>query len=269
MKVVLFCGGLGTRLHPYTETIPKPLIPVGGKPILLHLMKYYSFFGHKDFILCLGYKGEEIKKFFLDYDDCLSGDFILSNGRRRKNLSKNDIKDWKITFAETGLTSNQSARLKAVQKYVAKDEYFLANYSDGLTDLFLPDLIDYSLKRGKIACLITVKPLVTFHNVSVDRKGRVKNICQMNQTPIRINGGFFVLKNEIFDYIHQGDDLIHDTFQRLVDVNELVAYKHNGFWASLDTYKDKQTLDELYSKNNSFWEIWKCKQKQSNYEKHN
>ena len=268
MKVVLFCGGLGTRLHPYTETIPKPLIPVGGKPILLHLMKYYSFFGHKDFILCLGYKGEEIKKFFLNYDDCLSGDFILSNGRRRKNLSKSDIKDWKIVFAETGLTSNQSYRLKAVKKYVEKDDYFLANYSDGLTDLFLPDLIDFSLKRDKIASLITVKPSITFHNVSVDRKGNVKKICQMNRTPFRINGGFFVLKNKIFDYINPEDDLVHDTFGRLVNMGELVAYKHNGFWASLDTYKDKQALDDLCSKNASFWEIWKHNEKLLDH-KHN
>ena len=117
MRVVLFCGGQGLRLHPSTERIPKPLVQVGGKPLLLLLMKYYSFFGHKDFILCLGYKGEEIKKFFLNYDECLSGDFVLSNGDKKQKLFKSDIEDWKITFAETGLNSNLGERLRAVQKY--------------------------------------------------------------------------------------------------------------------------------------------------------
>lgn len=261
MKVVLFCGGLGTRLHPFTEKIPKPLIPVGGKPILLHLMKYYSHFGHKDFILCLGYKGQEIKKFFLNYDECLSGDFILYNGEIREKLFKSDMTEWKITFAETGLNSSQSRRLKIVEKYVSNEDYFLANYSDGLTDLYLPNLIDFALKQRKIACLITVKPSYTFHNVSVDRKGYVKNISQMNRTSYRINGGFFVLRKEIFDYINPDDDFVHDTLQRLVDMRELVAYKYDGFWASLDTYKDKQMLDDLCERNNLFWEKWNHKQK--------
>jgi glucose-1-phosphate cytidylyltransferase len=267
MKVVMFCGGLGLRLHPSTERIPKPLVKVGGKPVLLLLMKYYSHFGHKDFILCLGYKGDEIKKFFLNYDECLSGDFILSNGRKKEKLFPSDIEDWKITFADTGLYSSLGDRLRAVQKYVDKDERFLANYSDGLTDLYLPNLIDYSVKRGKIACLMTVKPSVVFHYVSVDRKGYVKNIRQLNKTPLRINGGFFVFKNEIFDYINPGEDLVYEPFQRLINKRELVAYKYDGFWASLDTYKDKQRLDELASKNASFWEIWNHK-KTSGDEEH-
>jgi glucose-1-phosphate cytidylyltransferase len=260
MKVVLFCGGLGTRLFPYTVRVPKPLVPVGGQPVLLHLMKYYSYFGHRDFILCLGYKGEEIKQFFLNYDECLSGDFILSGGRKER-LFASDIEGWKITFVETGLDSNQSYRLKAVQKYVGDEECFLANYSDGLTDLYLPDLIDFSLRHGKVACLITVKPSVTFHNVLVDRRGYVKSICQLSRAPLRFNGGFYVFRNEIFDCIRSGDDLVNDTLQRLADRGELVAYKYNGFWASLDTYTDKQRLDELASKHTSFWEIWNNKQK--------
>jgi glucose-1-phosphate cytidylyltransferase len=263
MKVVLFCGGLGTRLYPYTEKMPKPLIQIGGKPILLLLMKYYAHFGHKDFILCLGYKGEEIKKFFLNYDECLSGDFTLSNGGKKERLSESEIEDWKITFAETGVDTNQSHRLKAVQKYIGKDEHFLANYSDGLTDLHLPDLIDFSLKHGKIACLITVKPSITFHAVSVDRHNHVKKICNLNQTLFRMNGGFFVFKNEIFDYINPKDDLVNDTFQRLAKKHDLIAYRYNGFWASLDTYKDKQRLEELASKRTAFWEIWNSNKRKS------
>ena len=256
MKVVLFCGGLGLRLHPSTENIPKPLVPIGGKPVLLLLMKYYSYYGHKDFILCLGYKGEEIKRYFLNYDECLSGDFVLSNGNKKQKLFKSDIEDWNITFAETGLNSNIGQRLKLVQKYLAKEEVFLANYSDGLTDLYLPNMTNYFAKRGKIACLMTVKPSVVFHSVSATKDDHVKNIYQLNRTPLRINGGFFVFKNQIFDYIKEGEELVNEPFRRLIKKRELIAYKHDGFWASLDTYKDKQRLDELALRDASFWEIW-------------
>jgi glucose-1-phosphate cytidylyltransferase len=260
MKVVLFCGGLGLRLHPSTERTPKPLVRVGGKPVLLLLMKYYSYFGYKDFILCLGYKGDEIKKFFLNYDECLSGDFILSNGNKKQKLFKSEIENWKITFAETGLYSPIGDRLKKVEKYLCDDEAFLANYSDGLTDLYLPHLIDYFKKRDKIGCMITVKPTVGFHYVSTDENGYVDSICQLDQTPVRFNGGFFVFKNKIFDYVKPGEDLVYEPFQRLIQKHQLVAYKHDGFWASLDTYKDKQRLDELALKNASSWEIWNNRQ---------
>jgi len=255
MKVVLFCGGLGMRLHPSTESIPKPLITVGGEPVLLHLMKYYSYFGHKDFILCLGYKGDKIKQFFLNYDECLSGDFVLSNGDKKQKLFKSEIESWKITFAETGLYSPAGERLKKVEKYLCDEETFLANYSDGLTDLYLPDLINFSGRRDRIACMITVKLTVGFHYVSTDADGYVDAICQLDQTPVRVNGGFFVFKKQIFDYIKSGEDLIFEPFQRLIQKRQLVAYKHDGFWASLDTYKDKQRLDELALKN-AYWEIW-------------
>jgi len=256
VKVVLFCGGLGLRLQPSTENTPKPLVQVGGKPVLLLLMKYYSFFGHKDFILCLGYKGDEIKKFFLNYDECLAGDFILSNGHKKQTLFKSDIEDWKITFAETGLNSPLGERLKLAKKYLDDEEIFLSNYADGLTDMYLPHMIDFFKKKGKIGCLITVKPSVAFHYVSTDKEGYVKDIRQLNRTPLRINGGFFIFKNQIFDYINPGEDLVNEPFQRLIKKRELISYKYDGFWASLDTYKDKQRLDDLASKNASSWEIW-------------
>jgi glucose-1-phosphate cytidylyltransferase len=268
MKVVLFCGGLGLRLHPSTESTPKPLVSVGGKPIILQLMKYYSYFGHKEFILCLGYKGESIKEFFLNYDEYLTGDFVLSNGKKKHKLFKSDIEEWKITFAETGLSSTLGERLIAAKKYVGDDEMFLANYSDGLTDLHLPDLIDFFVKSGKIAVLMTVKPSVVFHYVSTTKDNHVKGIRQLNQTPLRINGGFFVFKNQIFDYINPGEDLVNEPFQRLIKKKELLAYKYDGFWASLDTYKDKQRLDELASNNASAWEIWNHSQKPNGEKKH-
>jgi glucose-1-phosphate cytidylyltransferase len=268
MKVVLFCGGMGLRLHPKTESIPKPLVSIGGKPLILLLMKYYSYFGHKDFILCLGYKGAEIKKFFLNYDECLQTDFVLSNGVK-KQLFKSEIADWRITFAETGLNTNVGQRLKAVQKYLDDEEMFLANYSDGLTDLPLSQMIDYFVKRDKIGCLTAVKPVgFTFHSVSIKEDGHVRSISPLNQTPLRINGGFFVFKKQIFDYINAGEDLVIEVFQRLIDKNELIAYTYDGFWASLDTYKDKQRLDELASNSTSFWEIWNGHCKEKSGEKH-
>jgi glucose-1-phosphate cytidylyltransferase len=261
MKVVLFCGGLGLRLHPDTETLPKPLVPVGEKPILWHLMKYYSYFGHKDFILCLGYKGESIKKFFLNYDECLSNDFVLTRGGKRRQLLKSDIEDWRITFVDTGLNVDIGQRLRAVQKYVEQEESFLANYSDGLTDLPLTDLIKFFNKQGKIGCLLSVKPFYVFHVVSTMRDGFVKEIRQMTETEMRINGGYFVFKNQIFDYLKEKEDLVNEPFQRLINKRELVAYEYDGFWASLDTYKDKQRLDDLVSQNAASWQIWKNDQK--------
>ena len=256
MKVVLFCGGLGLRMHPTTETLPKPLIPIGEKPILWHLMKYYAHFGHKDFILCLGYKGEEIKKFFLNYDECLSNDFILTEGGKKKQILKSDIEDWKITFVETGLNVDIGQRLRAVKKYVESEETFLANYSDGLTDLPLTKQIDFFNKDGKTACLLSVKPFYVFHVVSTDN-GYVTSICQMTQSNMRINGGYFIFKNNIFDVIKEGEDLVNEPFQRLIEKRELMAYEYDGFWASLDTYKDKQRLDDLVLKNNASWQLWK------------
>ena len=256
MKVVLFCGGLGMRLYPTTENIPKPLIPIEEKPILWHLMKYYSHFRHKDFILCLGYKGEQIKKYFLDYDECLSHDFILSQGGKRRQLIKSDIEDWRITFVETGLNSNIGQRLKTVQKYLEGDETFLANYSDAVTDLHLPDQIDFFIKRNKTGCFLAVKPFYTFHIISTSADGNVKKINQISKSKIRINGGFFVFKNEIFNYINDGEDLVNEPFQRLIQKHELVAYKYDGVWANMDTFKDKQQLDDLASKGMAPWQIW-------------
>ena len=257
MKVVLFCGGLGMRLHPQTTTVPKPLVHIGEKPILWYLMKYYAYFGHKDFILCLGYRGDLIKKFFLNYDECLSNDFVLSKGGKERELLKSDIEDWRITFAETGLESNVGQRLKSVEKYLEGEDMFLANYSDGLTDLYLPSMIDFFVKNRKTGCFIAVKPFYVFHIVSTDKNNHVKRIYPVSQSDLRINGGFFIFKHDILDYIKPGEELVNEPFSRLIERDELIAYNHNGFWASLDTYKDKQRLDEKVTNGIGSWEIWK------------
>jgi glucose-1-phosphate cytidylyltransferase len=236
--------------------MPKPLISIGGKPIVHLLMKYYAFYGHKDFILCLGYRGDQIKRYFLEYGEYLSGDFVLSNGGEKQRLFKSDIEDWRITFAETGTESTIGQRLKKVQKYLGEEEVFLANYSDGLTDLVLPEMIKYFTKRDKTACLLAVKPTLVFHSVSETKDNYVKTVCSFNRTRLRINGGFFIFKNKIFDYLREGEDLVNGPFERLVKKRELIAYNYDGFWASLDTYKDKQSLDEMASQGSSAWEIW-------------
>jgi len=257
MKVVLFCGGMGMRLYPSTENIPKPMVLVGEKPMLWHLMKYYSHFGHKDFILCLGYKGEEIKKFFLNYDECLSNDFTLFNGGKKRKLLKSDLEDWKITFADTGLHANIGQRLKAVEHYLEEEDVFLANYSDAVTDMPLPKMVDFFTEKGKIACFIAVKPFNTFHIISSDSDGLVIDMKSIDRSEIRINGGFFVFRKEIFSYINEGEELVNEPFHRLIREKELSAYRYDGFWGNMDTYKDKQKLDELVLNDKAPWEIWK------------
>ena len=168
MKVVLFCGGLGMRIRD-AEDIPKPMVHIGQRPVLWHVMKYYAHYGHKDFILCLGYKAEAIKNYFLNYNECTSNDFVLSGGGKDLKLINSDIHDWRITFADTGINSNIGMRLKAAQKYLEGEEEFLANYSDGLSDLPLDVQLDHFHKQNKIASFLCVKPNLSYHTVSIER----------------------------------------------------------------------------------------------------
>jgi len=257
MKVVLFCGGLGMRLREYSETIPKPMVNIGYRPILWHVMKYYAHCGHKDFILCLGHGADVIKNYFLNYNECLSNDFVLSQGGRRLKLLNSDIQDWKITFVDTGATSNIGQRLKAVEKHLNGETVFMANYSDGLTDLPLSKHIDHFHQHDRLATFLWVKPNVSFHFISANGDGIVREISNVKQSQIRINGGYFVFKKEIFRYIRDGEELLNEPFQRLAAERQLVAHKYDGFWAAMDTFKDKQLLDDMYARGNAPWEVWK------------
>jgi len=258
MKVVLFCGGLGMRLRDVAESLPKPMVPIGYRPVLWHVMKYYAHYGHKDFILCLGYRGDAIKRYFLSYDECVSNDFVLSDGGRKVDLVNSDISDWRITFADTGATATIGQRLKAAEKYLDGDDVFLANYSDGLTDLPLPRLLDHSRGHDKIANFVSARPNLSYHMVSSGPDGLVKEIKPITEANIRINGGYFVFRREIFDYIRDGEDLVQEPFQRLIRRQQLLAYEHDGFFACLDTFKDKQHLDDLYARGNAPWEVWRA-----------
>ena len=257
MKVVLFCGGLGLRLRDYADHIPKPMVPIGYRPILWHVMKYFSHFGHRDFILCLGYRGDLIKKYFLEYDECLSNDFVFSKGGKSLELANSDIHDWKITFADTGLRSNIGQRLLAVQQYVENDEIFLSNYTDGLTDLNLTGYLSYACRRDKIATFLSVKPNQSYHIAQTDKNDLVTSIKEVTQSGIRINAGFFVFKNDIFKYLRPGEELVIEPFRRLIEHRQLAAYEYDGFFTAMDTFKDKQQLDDLYEHGQPPWEVWR------------
>jgi len=257
VKVVLFCGGMGMRLREHEDALPKPIVPIGHRPVVWHVMKYYGHFGHKDFILCLGYKSAVIKEYFLRYNEAISNDFVMSEGGRSLQLLGTDIQDWTITFAETGLNSNIGQRLKAVERYVRGEEVFLANYSDGLTDYFLPSMIDHFMESGKVAAFLCVQPTQSFHVVSLGNGNDVAAIQHMSRSGLYVNGGYFIFRKEIFNYIREGEELVDQPFHRLVQEGLLAGYRHDGFWLPMDTFKDKQVLEDLYARGAAPWEVWK------------
>ena len=259
MKVVLFCGGLGTRLRDYSENIPKPLVSIGYRPILWHVMKYYAHYGHKDFILCLGYKADKIKDYFLNYQEYVSNDFTMSNGGKEIELVSSDIHDWKITFVDTGVRSNIGQRLKLVEKHLLGEEIFLANYSDGLTDMPLHEMVDTFIPSGKIACFMCAPPSQTFHIVTLEDGNRVSKIQYVRDSGIRVNAGYFVFRKEIFDYIKPGEEIVMEPFQRLMSKGLLMGYKYDHFWA-MDTFKEQQDLTDMYNSGNAPWEVWRSQE---------
>jgi glucose-1-phosphate cytidylyltransferase len=255
MKVVIFCGGLGVRMGEETQRIPKPMIEVGGRPILWHIMRYYSMWGHDEFILCLGYKGEVIKQYFLSYNGALLNDFVLdrdSEGTRLELLSR-DLEKWRITFVDTGLNSTIAERLKAVEPYIGDDPTFLATYGDGLTDAPLPHMIETFKESRKTALFLLVRPQFNAHMVSTDAAGSVVAVEDMSRSGIRINGGFFVLRREILDLIEPGDELVEETFAHLIAKDDLAAYPYEGFFGAMDTIKDRQRLESLHESGEAPW----------------
>ena len=258
MKVVLFCGGLGTRLREYSETVPKPLVPVGYQPILVHLMRYYTYYGHNEFILCLGHRADLIREFFLTYDNAKFADVsIRSHGGHIDFHDELDDVQWTVSLVDTGISSNIGERLRAVAPMVEGEEMFLANYSDGLTDLHLPDQVEAFRKSGTTATFLSVRPNLSYHFVSTDAEGRVQSFRDIAQSGLRVNGGFFVMRQEVFDYIRPGEELVEQPFTRLVEKQQLLAYQYDGFWVPMDTAKDKQKLDELHASGKPPWYVWK------------
>lgn len=231
MKTVILCGGEGIRLREYTESIPKPMVKIGDKPILWHIMKLYSYCGFDDFVLCLGYKGDKIKEYF-----------------------KND-ENWSITFADTGLGTNTGGRVKKIEKYI-EDDTFFTTYGDGLSDIDLNDLLEYHKSKNKIATLTTIKPLSPFGMLEIDSNNLVTDFKEKPILDYWINGGFFVFDVGVFDYISENDALEKEVFERLAKDNNLSAYKHTGFWKCMDTYKDNLELNKMWVNKKAKWVIW-------------
>ncbi len=253
MKVVLFCGGLGTRIREYSESIPKPMIPVGHQPILWHVMQYYSQYGHRDFVLCMGYRANTIKSFFLDYKPQSFSDCIVSGYGSKVELLGEPDEDWRIALIDTGIWRNIGERLMAVRQHVEGEEMFLANYSDGLTDVDLDDMIARFKASDKVACFLAVRPPLTYHLADIAPDGRVREFRSSQRSEMWINGGYFIFRKEIFDYMREGEELVLEPFSRLIAENKLMAYKYDGFWRSMDTLRDRQVLEDMVEQGKTPW----------------
>jgi glucose-1-phosphate cytidylyltransferase len=255
MKVVLFCGGLGTRIREYAESIPKPMIPIGHQPILWHIMQYYSQYGHRDFILCLGYKADVIKQYFLTLNPTTNSDCVIYDYGKRVEALGEKPPDWRLTLVDTGVWRNIGERLLAVRHLVEDEEIFLANYSDGLTDAPLPDMIERFKRSNKIGCFMSVRPHFNFHLAEFDENGLVQRLRSSHESEIWINGGYFVFRNEIFDYIRDGEELVLEPFNRLIEAGQLLTYKYEGFWQAMDTLRDKQAFESMIEKGAMPWQV--------------
>lgn len=254
-KVVILCGGKGTRLREETENKPKPLVNVGRMPILWHIMKHYAHYGLKDFILCLGYKGELIKDYFLDYK-YRRWDIELNLKDGTKSIIQDDaVEDWNIIFAETGLETNTGGRIKKIEKYI-KEDYFFATYGDGLTDVNLRDLEKFFLQTGKIGVITGVRPHSKYGQIEVDHDGTITMFKEKPLVDNFINGGFCVFSRNIFEYMDDNCILEKEVFEQLVSERQLALYKYTGFWKCMDTFKDYQELNEMWYSGNPLWKVY-------------
>jgi len=221
-------------------------------------MKYYAHFGHKEFILCLGYQANVIKNYFLEYEESVSNDFVFSQGGRKLEFMQRDIDDWKITFVDTGLRSTIADRLRLVEPHLDGDDIFLANYSDGLTDFYLPQMIDEFCSRDSYASFLTVQPRSSsLDTVEMKDNGSVHAIKSMTEANVWVNGGYFVLRKDVFRYIKPGEELIYEPFRRMISEGKVWSQRYNGFWQCMDTFRDKQILDELEATGAAPWRLWK------------
>jgi glucose-1-phosphate cytidylyltransferase len=258
VKVVLFCGGQGLRMRGAGNDLPKPMVPLGTRPILWHLMKYYAYYGHKDFILCLGYKSTTIKEFFAQYQEWISNDFVLTGGGGgRLELLRRDMEDWRITLVDTGQDANIGERLMAVRPFLKGEEMFLANYSDGLTDCPLPQIIERLTTTDAVGVCMVTRPNMSLHFVNHTPEGLVTEVLDAEQADSWINAGFFAFRQQIFDYMRPGDELVLEPFRRLIEARKLAAVPYTGFWRCCDTFKDLQTLENLLSRGPAPWELWR------------
>ena len=256
MKVVLFCGGLGLRMRSQLDSAPKPMMTIGDRPVLWHIMRYYAHFGHTEFILCLGYGAASVKEYFLHYDETHSNDFVLSKGGQSIELLDSDISEWRISFIETGIDTSIGERLRRVRHLLDDDEVFLANYGDVLTDAPMNRIIEDVMASDATASLLAVPPQESFHVVDMDGDSKVTGLRSVGSLPLWENGGYFVLRQGVFDVLHPGEDLVGDAFPRLARQGRLKAIKHTGFWAPMDTLKERSLLEDLHRSGKAPWKLW-------------
>ncbi len=259
MKVVIFAGGLGTRLSEETGSRPKPMVEIGGKPILWHLMKIYETNGFSDFIICLGYKGYMIKEYFMNYY-LHNSDVTVELENNKLNVHYSDTEFFKVTLVDTGQNTMTAGRLKRVESYL-NGEDFMLTYGDGLADIDVKALLDFHMSHGKIATLTAIQPEARFGGMDIGDNGVVNNFREKPKGDEKwINGGFFVLKNAVFRYLSDSniDDIMWEELpmNRLTKDNELMAYKHQGFWKCMDAMRDKIELDNIWNSDNPKWKIW-------------
>jgi glucose-1-phosphate cytidylyltransferase len=264
IPVVILAGGMGMRLHELTDKIPKALVPIGNMPIVLHIMKIYAHYGFKKFIFCLGYKGELIREYFLKHD-WINGDLKLIFGKGKKIItSSTALKDFEISFIDTGLYTPTGGRIKKIEKHITTDNFF-CTYSDGLADINIKNLLEFHIQKGKVATLTAVHPMSPFGVVEVDDNSIVTSFKEKPFLPGLINGGFFVFNRKIFDYLDDNSVLEEEPLRKLTQEKQLAAYQHKGFWACMDTYKDYERLNKLWEegvmphtgfKGKPPWKIW-------------
>jgi glucose-1-phosphate cytidylyltransferase len=258
MKVVIFAGGLGTRIAEETETRPKPMVDIGGKPILWHIMKIYSQYGYNEFIICLGYKGYLIKEYFMHYY-LHNSDLTIELGSNKVDIHYSNAESFKVTLVETGLNTKTAGRLQRVQKYIG-DSDFMLTYGDGVADINIPDLVRFHASHGKIATVTAVQPEARFGGMELAKDGLVTNFKEKPKGDGKwINGGFFVLKPDVFRYLQGNKDetMWEDgPMESLAKDHELVAYRHDGFWKCMDAMRDKIELESIWQNNQAKWKIW-------------
>ena len=260
MKVVILCGGKGTRLREETEFRPKPMVPIGGRPILWHIMKMYAYHGHRDFILCLGYKAEMIREYFRNYlwNTC---DATLKLGREAavRFHNRHDEEDWSVTLADTGELSMTAYRIKSIQKYLAPGESFLLTYGDGVSDIDINKSIACHREAGKLCTVAAVHPAGRFGAMSIDESGQIHTFAEKPQCEdVYINGGFMVCDYGIFDYLPNDPAMMleRQPIADLVRDRELNSYKHEKFWQPMDTYQESQYLNQLWQSGEAPWKVW-------------
>lgn len=252
-KVVILCGGMGTRLREETTFKPKPLVEIGGKPILWHIMKIYSHFGYNDFVLCLGYKGDMIKNYFLNFEKH-ENDFTLNMKTQEIDFHNGNSVDWRITFAETGDTTYTGGRIKRIEKYIEED-LFLATYGDGVADIDIAALLKHHKSKKKIATLTALHPRSKFGLLDIDKHNTVTYFKEKPIMKDWVSGGFFVFDKEFFNYLDDNCILERDPMEKLVEKQQLSLFHHPGFWGSMDTYKDVEFLRDLWKKEQK-WKVW-------------